>query len=278
MLRSFIHNYVSSFTLWFEHTLLQQGQAFNNISGNLYLSNDTNYPNYTTFQGPFKQLVYDYSISGANVPSGVYVNDNFVPRGLSGLHLDYKNGRAIFETGNSAWNVTANYSVKEFNIYRTSKSDEQLIFSTSYILNPEFGPTNTGISPSDIIAPAIFIKLNKMYNDPFAIGGLDESEINIRAVILSDSEYNLDAVGSLFSDKVRDNFAIFPITPINEWGDLKTGYYNYNDYVSEYFSYSNLGYLKQINYSKLLDVVDKNINPDVQVGFIDFQTSIVRIT
>ena len=40
MQRAFIHNLMSSFTLWFDHTLLEEGVAFKNVSSSLYASQD----------------------------------------------------------------------------------------------------------------------------------------------------------------------------------------------------------------------------------------------
>ena len=278
MERQFIHNLVTSFTLWFDHTLLSKGKAFSNTSGRLYSMKDDEFAGYNVFGSPFKQWVYDSSISGANIPSGLYVNGNFKSRGTTGLALDFQNGRGIFDGGNSSWNVSGNFSVKDFNIYRTTRSDEELLFNNNYLLNPSFPQVSTGIPGDKIIAPAIFIKLSKFTNDAFSIGGLDESTANMRVVVLSDSEYSLDAVGSIFSDTRYNNFGVFPKTPLNEFGDVKSGLYNYNNYLTEYSNPSNLAYIADVDYSKLLTIGDKKLDPNLDIGFLDFDIRFVRTT
>lgn len=278
MERTFIHNLVGSFTLWFEHTLLDKGKAFSNTSGRLYHMQDDAFAGYNVFGTPFKQFVYDSSISGAIVPSGVYVNNVFKPRGTTGLAIDFQNGRAIFDGGSSSWNVSGAFSVKDFNIYRTTRSDEELVFSNNYLINPEFPQVSTGIPSDKVIVPAIFIRLTKFTNQGFAFGGLDESVANFRAVIISDSEYSLDAVGSIFSDTKFNNFALFPKTPLNEFGDVKSGHYSYYDYLNQYETDSTRPYIADVDYTKLMTIGDKSLSPDLDIGFLEFNVRLPRLT
>jgi hypothetical protein len=280
MKRQILHDILSSFTLWFEHSLLDAGQAYTNNSGNFYYVTDDTFPTYTIFSAPFKQLVYDYSVSGAEVPSGIYVNNSFIPRSGSGLIIDYNNGRVLFPSGSGdpSWNVSGNYSVKEFNIYRTTRSDEELIFNNKYMFNPPFPQVATGIAAGSVVAPAIFLKLVNMSNDPFEIGGMNESIINIRAIILSDKDFTIDGVGNIFTDTKFDNFVIIPKTPLNEFGDTKGGYYNYNDWMTGYFAPNTIPYISDVNFSKLLTVGMRDIDPDLKVGFLDFQVKHPRFT
>lgn len=277
MKRTFIHDLVSSFTMWFEHTLLEKGDAYTNISSNFYKVKDNSLSNYNVYSSPYKQWVYDSSITGASIPSGIYVNNSFVPRDSNGLKIDYNNGRVIFNSGvNSA--ISGDFAVKNFNIYRTTKSDEELIFETKFQINPIFPQNLTGLSANLLVAPCIFLKMIKYDNDTFSLGGLDESVAHLRATILSDNEYNLDGVGSLFADQYQKNFMLLTKTPLTEFGDVKNGVYNYNDYVTQEFDYSKLVYVASADYSRLLSASISNPNPNLQVGFLDFELRFARIT
>lgn len=95
MKQTFSHTLLGSFYLWFDHYLLSTGEAFSNETTIFYPSTDASLPGYVTYASPYKQLVYDSSIPGANVLSGVApINtEQFIGRGTSGLMFDYQNGR-----------------------------------------------------------------------------------------------------------------------------------------------------------------------------------------
>ncbi len=134
MKASFLNNLMSSFYLWLDHKILNDGEAFINYSGSLYEDYDPNYDGISSiYSSPFRQWVYDSSIIGANIPSGVTLNNNtFLPRGTSGLSLDFNKGRVIFDSNLVAnKNLSANFAFKEFNLYYTNEKDEQLLFENS---------------------------------------------------------------------------------------------------------------------------------------------------
>ena len=119
MKAGYITNLMSSFYLWLDHEILTRGEAFINYSGKLYNSPDPNFPNNSVYGAPFRQWVYDSSVPSVNIPSGVFVNGNYMARGVSGLNIDFNKGRAILNNGINFNNVTARYSFKEYSIYYT---------------------------------------------------------------------------------------------------------------------------------------------------------------
>ena len=64
---------MSSFLLWFDHTLLDKGEAFTNHNSKYYPVTGS-FAGYTTFGAPFKQFVTDSSITDATIASGAYVS------------------------------------------------------------------------------------------------------------------------------------------------------------------------------------------------------------
>ena len=90
MKASYVTNLMSSFYLWLDHEILYKGEAFINYSGKLYSSPDPNFYNNSVYSAPFRQWVYDSSIPNANIPSGVFINNNYISRNVSGLNIDFK--------------------------------------------------------------------------------------------------------------------------------------------------------------------------------------------
>ncbi len=276
MKRTFVNDLNSSLVLWIDHLLLSEGQAFRNVGSKYYPTYDDQHPSYTIFTAPYKQIVYDSSISGAIIPSGVYINGNYNPRGTGTLSLDFQNDRAIFQTGSKSWNVSGNFSVKDFNIYTTTKSDEELVFDKRIDFYSEFPIKPTGFTPDKIVAPAIFIRMGQIENDPFTFGGEYNTSVNFKAIILADSDYMLSAVGNILADQKNKNFQLLPITPFNELYDLKSGYFNYNEVVNQYYDSRKMVYVESVDYTRVTAALNTK-NPDMQVGIVDFTLSLPRI-
>ena len=198
-----------SFVMFLENSILRKGQAYTNHGSLLYPMIDPALPNYSIYASPFTQWVYDNSISGANIPSGVYVNGNFVMRGQSGLaYLDYQHGRAIFSGGYNNLNVSGNYAVKDYNVYPTTESDQTLLFETAYELRPSFNRALSGIDSKGVVAPCIFISNVNFTNQVYAFGGLNETICNFHCIMLADSKDSLDQLGSIIVDQKYNSFNV----------------------------------------------------------------------
>src|SRR3954470_3966139 len=95
----YAHKVVNSFYLWFDHQLLTKATAFQNVSGNLFYTQDDRLPDgFVPFASPFKQWVADSSVPGANIPTGIYVNGVMKSR-TDGLKFDWDNGRVLLDSG-----------------------------------------------------------------------------------------------------------------------------------------------------------------------------------
>ena len=115
----FQHELTTSFMLWADNYIVRKADAFTNFTSTFY-ANDTDDrldPTLVGYSSPHKQWVYDSSIEGANVPSGVYNDGTFLSRGDNGLQFDFDNGRALFDSsfGTTNTTVSGSYSVKDFN-------------------------------------------------------------------------------------------------------------------------------------------------------------------
>lgn len=274
------HKVLNSFYLWFDHTLLTKATAFQNTSGNFYYTPDARLPDsFLPYASPFKQWVSDSSVPNAIIPTGVYVNGNLVGR-PSGIKFDWDNGRVLLDSGNydSSEVVSGNYSTKDFNTYVVSNEDTKMVFDGNYQLNSRYNMMpKSGISPYGYAAPACFIMNTATDNKPFAFGGEQDTKNKMRVIVVSDSIYHLDGVISLFRDLTESIFPLVTLKddPINEYGDLKTGVYNYDQ-----LSADNAGryvFIERVTALKITTSSDLKINPNLKFGILDFYLSDPRV-
>jgi len=194
--------------------------------------------------------------------------------------LDYENGR-IIETGSrltDSSTITGTFAVKDFNIYFTNETEDDLVVENKYELNSRIPTYNeSGIAPYDQVVPAIFLSTATMQNEGLAFGGEESTTVRANAVVLSDDPYKLDGVLSIFGDSHNEVFYPIPMSghPVNEYGDLKGGSYSYDTLSSAYNS--NKPFLvDNVTTSKLTDKARKSLANDLYVGFIDFDLKIHR--
>jgi hypothetical protein len=250
--------------------LLDKGEAYTNKTGKLYYYSDPRISSsYKAFGSPHKQWVFDSSITGATIPSGVHVSGVFKGRN-NGVVLDFINGRALVSGVTTGVNVTGSYSVKDFNIYLSNENEDDLILENNIEANSKFAQTGTYISPYDESFPAIYILSDGNKNTPFAFGGEDETRSLMRGVVFAESSYQLDGVLSLFSDTSQKVFKLkdFKDFPITEYGDVKSGSYSFDDYYATPNINAEL-YIDDVTASKLRD--KSKLGSKSYVGFLDFE-------
>lgn len=277
MKATYVNNLMSSFYLWIDHEILARGEAFINYSGKLYNSPDPNFPNMQVYGAPFRQWVYDSSIPNVNIPSGIFVNGNYTPRGTNGLSIDFNKGRAII-SGNASNNITVNYSFKEYNIYYTDEREEKLLFEKAYNITPKISQVTGALGYLDTPYPCIFIKHRVGENIPFAFGGQDSTETSLRCIVLASNSFSLDGVISILSDSARKVFPVFPPQdfPFNYFGDFKTS--NSFNYINLCKSQpqSSLAHIDRVTVSKLDEIDNAKINKKCVAALVDFEISDVR--
>lgn len=278
MKATYINNLMSSFYLWLDHEILTYGEAFTNYSGKLYSSTDPNFPNNSIFGAPFRQWVYDSSVPNANIPSGVFINGDYVARGVSGLNIDFNKGRAILNNGVSSEDITINYSFKEYNIYYTDEREEKLLFEKAYNITPKVTQVTGSLGYLDTPYPCIFIKHQMGENIPFAFGGEDSTQTMVRCIVLASNSFSLDGLISVLSDSVRK---VFPVLnpqdfPFNYFGDFKSG--NNFNYINLCRNQppSSLVYIDKVTISKLDEIDNAKINKKCVGALVDFELSDIR--
>ena len=273
----FQHEVTTSFTLWLENYYLTKGEAFQNKTSTLTeFTDDRIATGLQSFSSPHKQWVFDTSIPNANVPQSVSIDGADVARSDS-LIIDYQNGR-IITSGLTNPNITVNYALKDFNIYVTNETEENLIIESKFDLNSRFKQDETPIPPYAQVLPAIFINNTRNINDPFSFGGQDTTTTDIRCVVMAENIYQLEGILSIFNDASKKCFAAlaFEDYPITEFGDAPN--FNYKSLVESRLE-SNpaaLHHIDRVDVSKLSDRVTRKIDPNTFVGFIDFEVLTYR--
>jgi len=271
----FQHKLTNSFALWFNHTLMDKGEAYQSVSGELYpVSDDRIDDSYSVYASSFKEWVMDSSFG--NVVTGIKDGDDNVYGRGDGIVFDFMNGRVLSPTAltSPVTPLPETYNKKEINVYNVNDDEDDLVVDRSF----EFGVSATGaIAPYDLVVPAAFISVNGMENEPLAFGGEQMTKTTITATILTDDPYQLDGVLSIFADSKNEIFAGIPMSgnPVDENGDLKGGLdYTYTGVVAgippKYF------YVEDVTTSKLKQKTKKKVADELYVGFIDFDVTTNR--
>jgi len=272
------HELMTSFMLWFDHELLQKGEAYSNQTGAFYYSNDTRLPNeYKAYSSPYKQWVSDSSINGDTNP---IIPSSLMGSGRNdGIIFDFENGRIIETGGNFGTNstITGSFAVKDFNVYLTNETEEDLILENKFQLNSRYSKTETGVEPYDQMAPAIFLNCEYMRNEGFAFGGEEKTTNIVKAVVLAENSYQLDGALSIFADSSRKIISKIPFSkhPSTEYGDIKNGLYNYANLANTYLN-ANPYYIEDVTVSKFSEKNQSIIPGNLKIGFIDFEVSTNR--
>lgn len=270
------HELLTSFYLWFDSFLLRRGEAYDTFTTNFYYYSDERIQNKEVFGSPYKQFVYDKSVSGASVMETISGNGTAYSRGDNGLIFDYDNGRILMEDGfATGTNFSGSYSVKNFNTYISNQNEEQLILEGKYQTNSRYTRNLTYITPYDQVTPAAFLSLDRSNNQPFAYGGEDNTITNAKAVVFADNLYQLDGILSIFADSTQTIFPNIPFTgtPLNEYGDVKTveypDGYNYTGLCEQFKD--DVFMINDVTVSKFSDRASRVLEPSLYVGFIDFE-------
>jgi hypothetical protein len=268
----------SSFLLYIDNAVLKKGDAYTNVNSLFYPISGV-YGNYFTYAAPYKQIVSDVSINGATQMSGVYLNGNFITPGQSGLlAINHYDGQLIFSSNKNGQAISGNYSIKDYNVYLTDKSEDYILFSTKIEPKSRRNITARGLEVNEITYPAIFLMMINSQNEPFAFGGTDMTKSYFRTVVMANSVFSLDAVCGILRDSAHNYFRLV------DNNDLKLN--AMSAYTGTPFNYTGVAtgepvYIADVNVSRVKKITSSeyvNLNPDVYSAFIDFDLESVRNT
>ena len=280
----FDNQVMSSLLLWFDNTLLSKGEAFQNTTGQFY-NVSAEYAGLETYSSSYSQVVADASITGATIPTGLYVGSNLVnvgEGGATGLYsIDYNNGRSYW-SGIQGNDVTGSFAIKDFNTFLTNSTEDEILFQTQYTnRNKVSTVVPTGLEPGTKTYPVVYLKNDGSYNQPFAFGGEDNTVLKARAIVIADSQFEIDAIGSLFRDQINSNIGLFTAAemPFNQYGYYRNDtQFNYTGVVNGKGP-ADLMFLEDVNVSRFDRVLENEVrkfNPNVYSTLIDFEINKAR--
>lgn len=264
---------LTSFHLWLDNWLQQQGRAYSTTTTRLFYQPDTSLPpGYVAYAAPFRSWVYNSGITGAQVLSTVSGTTGPISRGQSGMIVDYPNGRVLLSSavGTNAV-ISGAYSFPDFNVYSPNATQQRMTFTDKYYLNSRFGNPLTGVPPPyDIVTPGIFVTNAVTDNEPWAFGGLYNTQLTITLNVLAETPNQLEGAISLVTDALDVCFPQVPVTawPLNQNGDCKGGTgYNYQTVIGQYGAGNNLFTITDVRGSKVSDYA--KIDEAIWLGIID---------
>ena len=296
MKAQFDHILSSSFYLWFDDKLTREADAKIDTGGQLFdavvrggSEQATDLPNnLDAYYCADRQLV----CNGASEPSGVYIDGAFHKQGDAphNLLIDHNEGRILTKSVSTGGadlisnTISGNFKRKELNVYITNETEEQLLIQNDFVLGDVIGePTylqqQADLGEKKYTLPAAFISLNSSANEAWAIGGVEDTRSLIRVVVITDSNYALDATLSLFRDCGRSSFKLidFENFPFGQFYHVKSFPYNYLDFISSNCADLSPAFIERVVVSKLFDRSGTQIPQGLRVGFIDFEVSTIRL-
>ena len=265
---------------WFDHTLLQDGQAFENKTGTLYEQLDGKIDtSLFKYASPHKQWVVDSSVSGAIIATGIDANGTPIPFD-NNLFADWNNGRVI-STSDLGDNLSAAYATKNFNTYITNDSEEKLLFQNRYAINDFYTLPASGIAPYQLAAPACFLTFNSTDSKAYAMGSSDfqQKNLKVRAIVMTNNTFHLDGALSIFGDKQDKNIPVLDLSDdqFNRYGGLKSSYsgvYRYTDFLSQ--TDRDKIYIDKVITSKFFAGSHELMPQGMQIGFVNFNLTYFR--
>lgn len=227
MKRILDHDVISSFKEYFSHRILNNLEAYRNVSAPIYpYSGARKFLGKEIWASSYNQWVYNRSVSGAQIPSGI----GALNRGQSGLILDFKNGRFIVNNGTPI-SGTVDVSVPDFNIYVSTMPFQRIVLENKFLYPPYVKPANGPEKQDSIVAPCIVITMVNTSSEPFELGGIDSANFVVQVGVLADKLHHLMGVQKIVREAARKVFPICYTTPLNEYNDLKTVYWDYQEVI-----------------------------------------------
>ena len=139
----------------------------------------------------------------------------------------------------------------------------------------------TGLQPDTKTYPVVYLKNAGGRNEPFAFGGQDNTIVYTRAIIVADSQYEVDAIGSIFRDTQKEYIPLLTEAeqPFNALGGYRDNVqYNYTG-ITNSKDESQKAFLDEVNISRFDRALENEVrkfNPNVYSSIIDFEISKVR--
>jgi hypothetical protein len=280
------HQIINSFYLWAEDRLARVGVAsVTGINQNFVYSDLGTYvpPDMYAYYSNDRQFltIGDSEVTGQAIPSGVYIDGSFNPQSYTnttGVIIDNYNGRVLVTSnvGKTAA-ISGNFPRKEINTYITQHDEEELLLNQEFVVNgTSFLEETSQMGWDRYTIPAVFITQARSDNEPFAIGGTDQTINNLTMVVITDNSYLLNGTMSLFKDTKNLQLPLLGAfdTPYGGFFDIKSIPYTYTGYTTGQTDYVHIDDVKTSIFKgggKTVEALKGKY-----VGFVDFTLSNMR--
>ncbi len=223
----FVSQSLKEFLNW---RCLKDLQAFKNVTGASVTPYSPRWQGKLALGTPYGGVVYDASIPGVIVPTGL--------EGIPDAVMDYRNGRFIVPTGSVYTGDPLEFSVNEVNFYISSSPEARLIFETKPLQNPVRLPA-TGYMPENaFIAPCVFVKSFSSDSVDHALGGQVKMTWNFKIICLMRTESQLLGMQKIIRDSREDIFPLISGSLFNPYGGLTTPGWTYRDEIAVMTDYA----------------------------------------
>ena len=266
---------MASFMLYVDNKICTKGRAFDNYAS-FFNETRQEYSSIYGYGSPFRQFIIDESVTNSpTIMTGAYLDGDPIHLGTSGFHsINHNKGHLYFTQQITGENrLSGNFAVKEYNIYLTNNTEAEVLFETKHHSNPKIIEDAQPLDPDTKTYPAIFIKTTNSNNVPFAYGGIDNTIMDVRCIILSDSSFSLDAVCSILRDLSRTTVPfVQDDLPLNSLGAYSGQALNYTGIAT-----GEGPWIDSVDISQNLGVERYGeIRSDVYAAFADFRLFDVR--
>lgn len=271
------HHLLTSFYLFLNNSLQNGAQAYTNVTGGLLYPMVTPSVQGNVWASPYKGWIYDSAVSGATIISGVMNSSGQFLTRASGIVIDYNNGRVIAPQN---WGpLSGSFSKPDYNLYLSTEQATNFWLDQVFGSNPNLAYQATGATSAPFFAPCIILTNANSQNDPFALGGLDQTRNTMRAYVISDVRggWLQEGAESWMRDLARTYFALGTAStaPITASGDLKTGGFNYTNDVCNLFGLTPGVWIEAVHSFKLSQKAsDSN---SLMVGITEIDVNMVRL-
>lgn len=268
------HQYISSFKEQLDHTITKKLQAFKNVTLPLFLdTKDDRMSNYKIAGGGTRQWVYDSSVPGATIASLAGAGNQW-----TGGHVDFKNNRILGPSSfTAAFPATLAVAQKHFNVYTTTKSDEDLFANMEFGAPVEVKSQTKAVKADSYYAPCIFVKFGRTFNEGFALGGEDATNIDLKVTVFCRTEAELIAVGGVIRDMARTVIWLLDDTPLNEFNDLKARPWSFEaEQAAAALAGQPRIHIEDVYFNPIKSDALASKFPNVSIGLGSFKTFMVR--
>lgn len=244
------------------------------MTGALYQGAMTGIPGYV-YASPYKSWVWDSCVGGAVIPSGFYNSSGQFLTAASGLGIDYLNGR-VYSPTNQGSQLTGVYARKEVNIYPSTTEETNYILEKLYNSDINIKYPITGIYGNQYVAPLIMVTNSRGVNQPWALGGMDNSQSFLRCFIISNNNYLQEGVNSILQDAAHSYIPFVPYSAapltnvaLTQTGTLKTPGWSYCSNIKDQYGCANGLYVEGTYSFKLSERSNQNVNFMLSIVDVD---------